>query len=164
MKASDAAAQASRGAAGTAEAPGPDVLAAELLTFWHSLMRGTARDLWTMLEDLGLSMTHVKTLHNLSECAVELSVKELSAALGMSLPNTSRTVDALLRKGYLERREDEYDRRVKRVAITAAGRAVVERIDTARLRGLATWAAELTPAQRAQLHAALLTLRSEEPA
>ena len=53
----------------------------------------------------------------------------------MSLPATSRTVDGLLQRGLLERREDEHDRRIKRVRLTDEGRDVVDRIDTARLAG-----------------------------
>ena len=41
----------------------------------------------------------------------------------MSLPNASRTVDGLLQRGLVERREDEHDRRVKRVGAQREGRA-----------------------------------------
>ena len=76
----------------------------------------------------------------------------------MSLPGASRTVDALLRRGWLERREDEHDRRMKRVGITESGRAVVERIDNARLAGIEQYTASLTPEQRSRLAAALADL------
>ena len=87
-----------------------------------------------------------------------MSVKELADRLGMSLPGASRTVDGLLRRGWLERREDPHDRRMKRVGITADGREVVERIETARLAGLEDYAASLTPEQRARLSSALSDL------
>ena len=136
----------------------PAALAEELLRFWHFLMRGTSRHLWALLEELDVSMTHVKALHALSECRAELSVKELSEELGLSLPATSRTVETLLRRGYLERREDEQDRRIKRVRITGAGREVVDRIDTVRLAGLEQFTSRLSPGQRARLLAALSDL------
>jgi DNA-binding MarR family transcriptional regulator len=136
----------------------PKQLAAELLEFWHHQMRGSAASVYQLVEDLDLSLTQMKALHALSDCVREVSVKELSDRLGMSLPGTSRTVDAMLRRGWLERREDEHDRRMKRVGITDAGREVVERIDTARLAGLQQYTAALSPEQRAALSAALSDL------
>jgi DNA-binding MarR family transcriptional regulator len=100
----------------------------------------------------------MKALHALSDCEREVSVKDLADRLGLSLPGTSRTVDTLLRRGWLERREDEEDRRMKRVGITDAGRAVVERIDSARLAGLEQYTAALSPEQRATLASALSNL------
>jgi DNA-binding MarR family transcriptional regulator len=74
------------------------------------------------------------------------------------MPGASRMVDALLRRGWLERREDPDDRRIKRVGITAAGREIVDRIETARLVGLEEYAAALTPEQRTTLSSALSDL------
>jgi DNA-binding MarR family transcriptional regulator len=136
----------------------PKRLATEIMDFWHQLMRGNAASVYQLVEDLDLSITQMKALHALSDSPREISVKDLADRLGMSLPGTSRTVDALLRRGWLERREDEHDRRMKRVGITAAGRVVVERIDTARLMGLEQYTAALSPEQRATLFAALHNL------
>jgi DNA-binding MarR family transcriptional regulator len=67
-------------------------------------------------------------------------------------------VDGLLRRGWLERREDPSDRRMKRVGITAAGRKIINRIETARLAGLEDYAASLSPEQRVRLSSALSDL------
>jgi DNA-binding MarR family transcriptional regulator len=136
----------------------PKQLAEELLAFWHNLMRGNPAELYRLLDALELSITHVKALHYLADSGPDLSVKEFADRIGMSLAGASRTVEALLRRGLLERREDQLDRRVKRVAITAAGRDVVTRIDEARLAGLADYTSRLTPEQRARLHAAFSDL------
>jgi len=133
-------------------------LAAELLALWHHLMKGQSKTMFSLLDELDLSMSHVKALGVLSDCASELSVKELSEELGLSLPGASRTVDALLRRGYLERREDEADRRMKRIGITPAGRDVARRIVEARLEGLEQFTASLTSEQRTRLMAALSDL------
>jgi DNA-binding MarR family transcriptional regulator len=136
----------------------PKQLAAELLEFWHHLMRGSAPHAYRLLEELDLTITQMKAMHSLSDCGCEISVKDLADRLGLSLPGASRTVDALLRRGWAERREDEEDRRMKRVGITDAGRAVVERIDSARLAGLEQYTAGLSPEQRAALASALSDL------
>jgi len=133
-------------------------LASELLALWHHLMKGQSKTMFALLDELDLSMTHIKTLQVLSDCGCELSVKEVSEELGLSLPGGSRTVDALLRRGYLERREDDQDRRMKRIGITDAGRDVARRIVEARLEGLETFTSSLTPEQRTRLMAALSAL------
>ena len=133
-------------------------LAAELLGLWHYLMKGQSKTMFALLDELDLSMSHVKALGVLADCGCELSVKEVSGELGLSLPGASRTIDALLRRGYLERREDEQDRRMKRIGITASGRDVARRIIEARLAGLEQFTSSLSPEQRGRLMAALADL------
>jgi DNA-binding MarR family transcriptional regulator len=133
-------------------------LAEELLALWHHLMRGQSKTMFALLDELDLSMSHIKALQVLSDCGCELSVKEVSEELALSLPGASRTVDALLKRGYLERREDEHDRRMKRIAVTQAGRDVARRIVGARLEGLEQFTASLSPEQRSRLMAALADL------
>jgi DNA-binding MarR family transcriptional regulator len=136
----------------------PKDLAGELLRLWSHLMRGSSQQMFVVLGELELSMTQMKTLSMLDDCLQEVSVKELSDLLGLSLPATSRTVDGLLRRGLLSRHEDAEDRRIKRVRLTGEGRAVVQRIVTARLQGLEAYASTLSDDQRGQLMAVLLDL------
>ena len=133
-------------------------MAGELLELWSHLMRGSSRQMFAILGELDLTMTQMKTLGMLDDCVEEVSVKELSERLGLSLPATSRTVDGLLRRGLLSRHEDTEDRRIKRVRLTEDGRTMVHRIVTARLQGLESYAATLSDEQRAALMAALVEL------
>jgi DNA-binding MarR family transcriptional regulator len=133
-------------------------LAGELLDLWSHLMRGSSQQMFAILGELDLTMTQMKTLGMLDDCVQEVSVKELSERLALSLPATSRTVDGLLRRGLLSRHEDADDRRIKRVRLTDEGRAMVRRIVTARLQGLESYAATLSDDQRARLMAALAEL------
>jgi DNA-binding MarR family transcriptional regulator len=139
----------------------PKALAAELMDLWRVILKGSTRDLYKLLAEIDLSMTQLKLLHVLVECEAEISVKELAEAMSMSLPNASRTVDGLLQRGLVERREDEHDRRVKRVGATPEARVLIDRVDTARLQGLECWAAGLSPAQRQKLLDALSDLPKE---
>jgi len=136
----------------------PKELAGELLGLWSHLMRGSSQQMFAILGELDLTMTQMKTLGMLDDCVEEVSVKELSERLGLSLPATSRTVDGLLRRGLLSRHEDLEDRRIKRVRLTDAGREMVQRMVTARLQGLESYAATLSDDQRAALMAALVEL------
>jgi DNA-binding MarR family transcriptional regulator len=136
----------------------PEELATELHALWMHLMKGQSKTMFALLDELDLSMSHVKALGVLADCGCELSVKEVSEELGISLPGASRTVDALMRRGYLERREDDADRRMKRIGITKAGRDVARRVVEARLEGLEQFTSSLTDEQRTRLMAALSDL------
>jgi DNA-binding MarR family transcriptional regulator len=139
-----------------------EALATAMLDLWRQLLVGTTRDLYRLLAEADLSMTQLKMLHILVECDVEGSVKDVAEQLSMSLPNASRTVDGLLHRGLVERREDEHDRRVKRVGPTPAARKLIDRVDTARLHGIEAWAADLSPVQRTTLLDALSILPRKE--
>jgi DNA-binding MarR family transcriptional regulator len=141
----------------------PKRLAAELLALLHHVMKSGNQEMYSLLDELDLSITQMKTLHALDACIDEVSVKELGERLGMSLPGASRTVDGLLRRGWLERREDEHDRRVKRVRISDAGRETVRKLDTARLHGFEAYAGTLAPEQRTRLYEALNDLPHRRP-
>src|SRR3954452_3289417 len=141
----------------------PAAVAAGMLDLLRQILQGSTRDLYRLLAEVDLSMTQLKLLHILVEYRTEISVKELGEALSMSLPNASRTVDALLQRGLVERREDPDDRRIKRVGPTDEARTLIDRVDTARLQGLEAWAAELSPVQRQALLDALSLLPKERP-
>jgi DNA-binding MarR family transcriptional regulator len=126
-----------------------------LMTF---LLRGSGQAFYALVAELDLSITQIKTLHVLEQREGELSVKELAELLGLSVPAASRTVEGLWQRGYLERREDEHDRRVKRVQMTASGREIAARLHRERLAGLQELVATLSERQRTQLSAALASL------
>ena len=73
----------------------------------------------------------------------------------VSLPAASRMVDDLVRRGFVERHEDRGDRRMKRVSITESGRAVIRRLNAARLNGLHQFTESLSPPERDGLASAL---------
>ena len=53
------------------------------------------------------------------------SLSELAALLGMTLPGAGKIVDEMERRGYVERRPDQVDRRVKHIALSRRGRAAL---------------------------------------
>lgn len=133
----------------------PEQLAVALAALWRRLALGGQAAALAEIGDLGLSLTQVKALWLLETGEDPMTVGELAGRLGLSLPTASRTVDGLLRRGWVARREDEHDRRVRRASLTAEGRALAERLAEARLQGLEAFAASLTDDQRARLHDAL---------
>jgi DNA-binding MarR family transcriptional regulator len=110
-------------------------VAEQMLSLWHFCLSDASR-LYALLEELRIGLTDMKLLHHLSAEAKPLTVKELAERMGLSLPGASRAADALLKRGWLTRQEDEHDRRMKRLAITADGRDVLRRVEEARMAGL----------------------------
>jgi DNA-binding MarR family transcriptional regulator len=74
-------------------------------------------------DDLGASFGYVFRRLAQGQC----SLTELADQLGMTLPGALKVVEDMVRKGYVERLEDPVDRRVKRLALTARGKAALRR-------------------------------------
>ncbi|MDX6674179.1 MAG: hypothetical protein QOH11_1597 [Solirubrobacteraceae bacterium] len=145
----------------TAPTKASDVQVAEgLYAVLHHLMRSSGREVFQAMADADLTLTTYKALHALDqrERGHEACVKHVAEDLVMSVPAASRIVDGLHQRGYVERREDEQDRRMKRVAITPAGREVMSRVNATRLAAAEQFAASLTEAERSSLAAALAPL------
>ena len=126
-----------------------------MLTLVGHLMRSSTPDFFRALSEHELSLTQVKMLHQLNEPDSDLQLTELAETLSLSVPAVSRAIDALEQRGYVERRADDRDRRVKRVRITASGRRVLARLMEIRLNMLERFAATLSDEERADLAAAL---------
>jgi DNA-binding MarR family transcriptional regulator len=115
-------------------------------------------NLLRVIEESGLSMTQSKALlelGGLGEATEARQVGDLAEVLGVSVPSMSRAVDGLVKKRLATRVEDAEDRRVRRVAITAKGKKLVEALMVVRQAGMETFAASLTAAQRRKLDAAV---------
>jgi DNA-binding MarR family transcriptional regulator len=128
-------------------------LAEQLLALWRAVIAPNGVGAYAIFEELDLTLTQVKALIALA--AAELTVKDLAERLGLSLPGTSRAVDALVARGLIGRREDTADRRMKRLRCTDAGRDALRRLDEARLAGIAQFTATLPADQRERLSSAL---------
>jgi DNA-binding MarR family transcriptional regulator len=121
-----------------------------------------ASDLLKALDEVEVSVGQFKTLAMLSETHEEMTVKEVADAMALSLPAASRAVDGLAQRQYVERREDETDRRQKRVRIAPAGAAVMERVAAVRIAVLSRWLETLPERDRERLHKAVLPLLDRE--
>lgn len=84
---------------------------------------------------------------------------ELAERERVSAPSMNRTVNCLEESGYLSRTPDAQDRRKVNIALTDAGRAVVDETVRRRDSWLEESLAALTPEQRATLHAAAVIMQ-----
>jgi DNA-binding MarR family transcriptional regulator len=124
--------------------------------------RTASPDMFRVLGEIGLSFTQMKSLFHLSD-QDEMPLKQLADGLAMSLPAMSRSVDGLVDRGLVTRREDETDRRSKRISLLPAGREVLDRLSAAREQAIVAFAAELSADERSALHAALLPIAERIP-
>ncbi len=107
---------------------------------------------------LDLSLTQVCSLFVLEISDHALAVHELAEQLGLSVAATGRAVDTLAKEGLVARREDEHDRRVKRLTLTEPGEALLRRLTEAHRDGLQRFVALLTDEERQNLSAVLVPI------
>jgi DNA-binding MarR family transcriptional regulator len=112
------------------------------------------------IDDSGLNFAQIKVLATLAgrEDAEAATVKDIAERHGISLASASRAVDALVKRTLATRVEDPDDRRIRRVSLTARGQEMAEELIAARLVGLETFVASLSPVERERLEAALEVL------
>jgi DNA-binding MarR family transcriptional regulator len=131
-------------------------LALKLGAFMLRCMTGGSSDVFRVLDESGLTFSQMKVLVELDSPDEDArTVTALSEELGISPASASRAADGLVRKKLATRVEDPDDRRVRRLALTARGRELADRIISARLAGLEDFTASLEGGERRKLEAAL---------
>lgn len=135
--------------------------AARLSALLRHLFLYDRGNLLRVIEESGLTMTQCKALlelGGLGEATEVRQVSDLAETFGVSVPSMSRAVDGLVKKRLATRVEDAEDRRVRRIAITARGKQLVDTLLVVRQAGMEAFAESLTAAQRRKLDAAVDSL------
>jgi DNA-binding MarR family transcriptional regulator len=131
-------------------------LAIKLGAFLLRCMSGGSSEVFRMIDESGLTFSQMKVLVELEAADEDArTVTALSEELGFSAASASRAADGLVRKKLATRVEDPDDRRVRRLAPTAKGRELADRIISARLAGLEEFTDSLEVDERRKLEAAL---------
>jgi DNA-binding MarR family transcriptional regulator len=133
-------------------------LAADLYALVVYLHKNCTADLFEALGALDVTMSQTKLLQKLEHADGELTLKQAAEMLRLSLPAVSRAVDDLVRRGMVERHEDVEDRRMKRIELTDTGRAIISKLNGARLQGLEEFTQTLNDDERRALVGALTEL------
>jgi DNA-binding MarR family transcriptional regulator len=131
------------------------VVATQLLALMTEVAKGSEPRALALAVELDLSLSQLRALLVLWRAETPMSLHALAEGVGLSDPAAVRMVDGLLRAGLVVRREDEHDRRVKRIALTAAGSQAVDQLTAARRESLERLAATLEPEELDRLIAAL---------
>jgi DNA-binding MarR family transcriptional regulator len=105
------------------------------------------------VEALGMQMWECATLYALRRRGKPYAAgpTDLAAELGVSAAAMTNRVDAMVRRGYVVRRDDRDDRRRNVVALTRKGVAAAERIAAGQREVEADLVGALTEAQQEQL-------------
>ncbi|WP_040518477.1 MarR family winged helix-turn-helix transcriptional regulator [Gordonia neofelifaecis] len=102
-----------------------------------------------------MTLSQLRMLMVLSRSDHDLSVNELAEAVGLSLAAAGRGADRLVVLDLVVRREDECDRRVKRLSLSEQGRELIASKFRMRDDDLAGIVGDLPSDVRGQLSAAL---------
>jgi DNA-binding MarR family transcriptional regulator len=126
-----------------------------LMGFVHQLKRlGESRTL-ELISSLEVSVSQICLLFILDVSDHDPAVHELAERLTLSVAATGRAVDGLVKAGMVTRREDEHDRRVKRVSLAPAGEKLIAQVTEADKAAMGAFSALLTDDERSSLFHAL---------
>lgn len=124
---------------------------------WEAFFAAARRARSRVRDDDELSLAQYHLLVGLLD-EPALPVGELAAGAGVSAPTATRAIDALVRRGVVEREHSAADRRCVIVRLTPAGLTAMRRRRTALRRKRAALFANLDPAEREQAQRLLLRL------
>jgi DNA-binding MarR family transcriptional regulator len=130
-------------------------LSRDLYALASHLMRSSNVGAFNMIAELELSFTQIKVLCAMDMDGEDRSVKALAESMKVSLPAMSRAIDGLYERGFVDRQEDQLDRRMKRVSLTESGRAITSSINEARLSTMQEFLTSLSDEEAQSLTDAL---------
>lgn len=122
---------------------------------WSQIyMRYSMHALMSFARQHALSMSHWNLLMRL-QYEGSSTISEIGEHLGVTNAAASQIVQRLVEEGYVERRESAVDRRIKQVALTAAGHTLIAQSIEARTEWLQALPQKLSPVQQQEIIAAL---------
>jgi DNA-binding MarR family transcriptional regulator len=134
----------------------------DLAAMLHPLLRDLVATELPILAAHDVSMWGYGVLNALDRSPVRTQAA-LADSIGADKTRIIPTLDELQQKGFIERRPDPADRRVRLLEITQAGREVKDAVQHAIQRGEERWLSELTAQERAVFLRALERLRRLGP-
>jgi DNA-binding MarR family transcriptional regulator len=135
---------------------------ADLAAMLQPLLRDLVAAELPVLAAHDMSMWGYVVLNALDSSPVRTQAA-LAEAIGADKTRIIGTLDELQRRGYIERRPDPDDRRVRLLEITPAGRAVKNAVQSDIQRGEERWLSELTAQERGVFLRVLARLTRTEP-
>lgn len=119
----------------------------DLAAMLHPLLRDLVAAELPILEAHDVSMWGYVVLNALDQSPVRTQAA-LAEAIGADKTRIIPTLDELQQKGYIERRPDPEDRRVRLLEITPSGREVKDAVQADIQRGEERWLSALTAQER----------------
>jgi DNA-binding MarR family transcriptional regulator len=109
----------------------------------ETYMRRSIHDLILFSRESGLSMHQMSVLFHLRH-GKDCGVSTIGEHLGVTNAAASQMIDRLVQNGFVERKEDPHDRRVKQLSLTQNGMAIVQEGINRRRRWIDELANELS--------------------
>ena len=134
-----------------------EILAQSMSQFRRAIIREFVAGIVRAFGNFDFSLPQMATLLLLDEEG-ERTIKQVAEDLGRSVSATSRLLDQLVERGMVSRREDERDRRVKRVAITERGRTLITTLERERAEAQMVVMEYLSAEERAEVIRAMTLL------
>jgi DNA-binding MarR family transcriptional regulator len=97
-----------------------DQLADDIRQFRRAVIPDLLLGMLRRMDDAEPNLLQVATLY-VRDAGARPTVRDLASQIGRSMSVTSRLIDLLVRRGWVDRAEDPDDRRARRLRITTAG-------------------------------------------
>jgi DNA-binding MarR family transcriptional regulator len=134
-----------------------EMLARSISQFRRAIVRDFVFNILRAFVDFDYSLPQLATLLLLDEES-ELTIKQVTEILGRSVSATSRLLDQLVERGMVSRREDEHDRRSKRIAITEKGSMLIATLEQRRADAQIAVMAYYSAEEQAEINRAMALL------
>ena len=134
----------------------------QVMDFLSRLKKSGEAHILGVARGLDLSFSQMRALFVLSDSHEELAVHELAKRLGLSMATAGRAVQGLVRADMVTRREDDQDRRVKRVRLSEHGQSFVDGLIQAHRDAVRECLESLSGHERDQLSQALAPILARE--
>jgi DNA-binding MarR family transcriptional regulator len=135
----------------------------QVMDFLSRLKKSGEAHILGVARGLDLSFSQMRALFVLSDSKKDLAVHELAGLLGLSMATAGRAVQGLARADMVTRREDDQDRRVKRVRLSEHGRQFVAGLLQAHREAVRECLESLSERERGHLAEALTPLTRGNP-
>jgi len=132
----------------------PEKVAEVLNGFGEVMSRLMVDQLQKNLSELDLTLPQIQVLRILRRDGA-VPTGKLALCLRISAPATTQLTDRLIRKGLIERRHSEDDRRAVLVALSPSGQSLVDRFRERRNAVFAAALSQLSEAEQAQIVSSL---------
>jgi DNA-binding MarR family transcriptional regulator len=132
-----------------------EIVTDQVMDFLSRLKKSGEAHILGVARGLDLSFSQMRALFVLADSRRELAVHELASTLGLSVATVGRAVQGLAKADMVTRREDDHDRRVKRVALSEYGRHFVDGLVQAHRAAVRESLASLSDDERDALSLAL---------
>ena len=133
-------------------------LLSEVIHDWSEVfMRRSGHDFRRSMEETDLSFSQINVLMRLFH-RVPCDVSGIGEQMNVTNAAASQAVERLVQLELVERKEDSDDRRIKRLALTEKGRALIEKSIQARSQWIEDLAFTLTEEQQGRIISTLTFL------